>query len=314
MTRAAFLAFCCALLASVPVVEAAEPAALLFVYFKDNGQHGVFAALSRDGLRWETLNGGGPWVRPDVKDELMRDPHIAQGPDGLYHMVWTWGWTTLRIGHATSKDLVHWSPHQAIDLMTDVPGTRNVWAPEIAWDAVGQQWIIIWSSTVEGRFAETQATSEDKYNHRVYFITTRDFKTFSKPGVFFDPGYSVIDATLLQVRDGWRLFFKDERLHPEKKFILMAKSKSIRGPWTGIGEPITEAWSEGPEAIEFQGKTFLYYDHYRAPQSYRVKTSTDLKTWTDLTEKASLPAGARHGCFVRLNPEAVRRVWPGKSK
>jgi hypothetical protein len=50
---------------------------------------------------------------------LMRDPWLGQGPDGGWHMLWTWGWTAkemggkLKIGYASSKDLIHWSPQRA---------------------------------------------------------------------------------------------------------------------------------------------------------------------------------------------------------
>ena len=32
------------------------------------------------------------------KDKLMRDPCIIEGPDGLFHMVWTVSWAERGIG------------------------------------------------------------------------------------------------------------------------------------------------------------------------------------------------------------------------
>lgn len=37
----------------------------------------------------------------------MRDPSICQGPDGIYHLVWTSSWTDRIIGYASSRDLIH---------------------------------------------------------------------------------------------------------------------------------------------------------------------------------------------------------------
>jgi hypothetical protein len=29
---------------------------------------------------------------------LMRDPWLGQGPDGVWHMLWRWGWTAKDMG------------------------------------------------------------------------------------------------------------------------------------------------------------------------------------------------------------------------
>jgi hypothetical protein len=90
----------------------------VFTSFRGNGEDGLHLALSRDGYHWTALNHNQPLLRPEVGEhKLMRDPCLAQGPDGVFHMVWTTGWTADKkkvIGHAHSKDLIHWSPQQAI--------------------------------------------------------------------------------------------------------------------------------------------------------------------------------------------------------
>jgi hypothetical protein len=88
----------------------------LFALFRDPGSSGVFFATSEDGYHWTEANNGKPVVKPAHSDELMRDPFLAKDPDGIYHIVWTWGWLGARMGHASSKDLVHWSSQD------DIPG------------------------------------------------------------------------------------------------------------------------------------------------------------------------------------------------
>jgi beta-xylosidase len=69
------------------------------------------------------------------KQKVMRDPSIAQGPDGTFHLVWTSSWKgDLGFGYASSKDLIHWSEQQFIPVMANEPSTVNVWAPEIMYD------------------------------------------------------------------------------------------------------------------------------------------------------------------------------------
>src|SRR5205807_9449600 len=81
----------------------------LFTSFRRNGETGVFFALSDDGRKWRPLNGNQPWIKPVEPGMLMRDPWLGQGPDGVWHMLWTWGWSAkdmggkLKIGYANSK-------------------------------------------------------------------------------------------------------------------------------------------------------------------------------------------------------------------
>src|SRR5687767_1031833 len=90
---------------------------LLFSYFKGSGD-GLHLAYSNDGYNWKALHGDSIFIKPEVgKDKLMRDPHIAEGPDGTFHLVWTVSWFEKGIGHASSKDLINWSPQQYIPVM-----------------------------------------------------------------------------------------------------------------------------------------------------------------------------------------------------
>ena len=38
--------------------------------------------------------------------------------------------------------------------------------------------------------------SEKGLNHRIYYVTTKDFNTFSETKLFFNPDFSVIDAAI----------------------------------------------------------------------------------------------------------------------
>jgi hypothetical protein len=81
----------------------------LYATFHDPGSSGVYFAISDDGHRWQMLNDGKPWLPPSHAGELMRDPFLTRGPDGEFHLVWTWEWRVKSIGYAHSKDLLRWS-------------------------------------------------------------------------------------------------------------------------------------------------------------------------------------------------------------
>jgi hypothetical protein len=290
--------------------------AWLFAGFKKNSEDGVYYVLSQDGYHWKLANAGQPVVPPTEKGELMRDPFLQRTADGTLRMVWTWAWYAPVLGYASSADLVHWTPHRQIAVMPNEPTVRNVWAPALYWEPEQKRWLIFWSSTIPGRFPG-ETSGDNGLNHRIYSTTTTDFAAFTPAKVFFDPGYSVIDATLLPPstpKAPFTLIFKDERKTPLEKHLLTATGPSFEGPWANISEPISETWSEGAAIIPVaatgtQPAGYLaYYDHYSQGQHYGAVFSTDLSHWSDALSKIDFPAGMRHGSFLRITKQEYDRL------
>lgn len=286
----------------------------LFTSFRGNGETGMYLALSEDGHRWEPLNNNQPWLRPQHAGELMRDPCLARGPDGRYHLLWTWGWRRdqmggkLQIGHASSPDLLEWSEQRAIPVFDNEPTARNAWAPEFVWDEKQKHWIVFWATTIPGRFPDTEKTGDEGYNHRHYSMTTRDFRAFTEPKLFYDPGFNSIDASLFQHDGKWVMVFKDERRNPVMKVLRLAFADAPAGPWSEPTEPISRDWVEGPSPIKIGDWWYIYYDRYTRPQHYGAIRSRDLKSWEDITDKLSFPPGHRHGTVIRIDAETARNL------
>ena len=278
----------------------------VFAGFKENGQDGVYLALSLDGYHWKLVNGGKPVVKPTEPGELMRDPFLQNTPDDGFVMVWTWGWRGKSIGYAASDNLMKWTQHKQLAVMAPEGAALNTWAPATYWDKFNRRWLILWSSTVPGRFPGDDA-GDGGLNHRIWSATTKDFKTSTKPKVFFDPGYSVIDATIIATPSvkgrPFHLMFKDERKIPLEKHLQTASGPELEGPWSHISEPLSETWSEGASVIKVPGGWMAYYDHYQKPQHYGAMFSTDFKSWRDATDKIEFPAGLRHGSFLQISRE-----------
>ena len=276
----------------------------LFSYFKGDGEDGLHLAYSYDGLTWKPLNKDKPLLEPEVgHDKLMRDPCIIRGRDGRFHMVWTVSWREKGIGYANSTDLLHWSPQRYIPVMEHKPKAQNTWAPEFFYDDVKEQYLILWATTIPGRFPQTDGQGSSKLNHRIYCTTTRDFKTFSKARLFYDHGFNVIDATI--VKDGKRyiMFLKDETNIPftPQKNIRLAMSEKAEGPYGPPSPPITgEYWCEGPSAIKIRDTWFVYFDKYREHR-YCAVISKDLKTWQDISDEVNFPKGTRHGTVFEVS-------------
>ncbi len=280
-----------------------------FSYFNNNGADGLHLAYSYDGLKWTALKGDSSFLRPMVsKDKLMRDPCIVRGADGIFHMVWTDSWTDKGIGYASSADLIHWSDQQQLPVMEKEEGARNCWAPEITYDTATKTYMIYWATTIKGRFPNPDSLAESGYNHRIYYVTTKDFKTYTPTKLLFDPGFNSIDATI--VPDGKRfiMFFKDETLHPLQKNIKIAYADKLTGPYTVLGDHITgNYWAEGPTTLHTGDKWIVYFDKYR-DHKYGAITSTDLKTWTEISDQIVVPKGIRHGTVFKITEEELAKL------
>lgn len=267
----------------------------LFTYFVGNGEDGLHLAASEDGLHWDSLNDGNSVLGAKVGvSKLMRDPHVVLGPDGVYHLVWTAGWHENDIGHASTKDFITWSEEQAIPVMEDQPDVQNTWAPEAVWDAERKEYVIFWASSIAGKFSAAAGSVKPVLDHRIYSSTTKDWQTFSPAKLFYEPGFSVIDATMFAEGGRYHLIVKDETESPPKKHLRIASSPKVTGPWTDLSEPFTRDWVEGPTAIKVGRDWLVYYDCYREKHFGAVRSS-DLVHWEDVTNKISVPSGARHG-------------------
>lgn len=277
---------------------------LLFTSFRRNGEDGLHLLHSRDGYTWTALNHDRSFLRPEVGGKLMRDPSLARGPDGTFHLVWTTAWNKHGIGYASSKDLIHWSEQRLLDVMAHEPQTRNVWAPELFWDGAQAQWLIVWSSTIPGRFPQTEKTGDDGYNHRLYYTATKDFQSFAPTRLLYDPGFNCIDAVLFQDGARYGMILKDETRHPPAKNLRVAFSERATGPYGPASGPITgNYWAEGPTILRQGAKWFVYFDRY-TERRYGLVTSPDLQTWTDESDKVRFPKDHRHGTVLRV-PRAV---------
>jgi hypothetical protein len=299
--RAAALLFLC--VAAVPAEDG-----LLFSFFRNNGEDGLYLATSADGLKWTSLHGDKPLIKPEVgESKLMRDPSIVRAPDGTFHMVWTTAWKGRTIGYASSKDLMHWSPQRALEVFPEGTEVANCWAPEIYYDARAKEYLIVWASTINGRFPETLGRARE-YNHRLYSIRTRDFQQFSETKLFYDPGFIVIDAAIFPAavagQKRYSMVVKNETLTPPAKNLFLTFADSLNGPWTPPTEPISgKDWAEGPTPIKVGADWLIYFDKYTTHR-YGAIRSRDAKSWTEITELIEFPKGARHGTAFRA-PQAV---------
>lgn len=279
-------------------------------------------ALSTDGRHWTALNDNKP-----IWEQQMRDPYVRKGPDGLWRILATGGGRGKdreKVGpsclYATSKDLVNWQVESALPLMKDVRDeswalARNIWAPEWFYDDKTKEYILIWSSSFEDAGWKKS---------RLWYCRTRDWKTFTPAKVFFEPPYSVIDGTLLQHKEIYYLYHKEEEFGVktgERRAIRVATSKRLEGPYNVIEGHLNEGQivpviTEGPTVMKDPLKPgwLLLYD-YCMTNRFGASYSPDLINWK-VEESVSFPSEARHACVSLLTSEEAKiliKTYSGKN-
>lgn len=268
----------------------------LFTSFHEPSTDGLRFLWSEDALHWDSIPG--LWLVPE-KGKVLRDPSIAAGGDGTFHLVWTTQWKGNKgFGYAHSRDLKHWEEVREIEIMKDLD-TDNVWAPELFYDEEQGQYLIIWSSAIpEAEYTDADRLGTNKAQ-RMYYTVTRDFKTFTKPARYYDPGFNSIDGFLLKrAEKDYVLIVKDNR-KPGFSNLFCVFSDSPYGPFHSPSQTFGRTYSEGPCAIPWKDGWLIYFDQYK-PQEYNAVFTRDFKSFVPMKDSIALPPKHKHGTIIRV--------------
>jgi hypothetical protein len=142
----------------------------------------------------------------------------------------------------------------------------------------------------------------------MYYVLTKDFRTFTHPRILYDKGFSVIDATIHKSGKEYIMFLKNENDAPVEKNLRIATSKNVEKGYSEPTAPITgKYWAEGPTILRNGARWIVYFDKYR-DHKYGAIQSTDLKNWTDVSDKIALPSGIRHGTILEITGAELGRL------
>ncbi|GEC04294.1 hypothetical protein SSP24_19490 [Streptomyces spinoverrucosus] len=321
-------------LSGAPPVKQPKYAGYLFAYFTGEGTadgEQIRYALSRgnDALHWRELNAGKPVLTSTIGEKGLRDPFVIRSPEGdKFYMIATdlrmyrnssGSWDQVqRHGSKSimvweSTDLVHWTDQRLVKVSPDNAG--NTWAPEAYWDDSLGAYVVFWASKLYA--ADDPDHTGSTYNKMLY-ATTKDFRTFSEPKVWNDPGYSVIDSTVVEHKGTYYRYTKDERdpssSSPCSKFITGEKSRTLTSTSYDfvsdcIGKGAMDR-GEGPTVFKSntEEKWYLFIDEYGG-RGYLPFETTDLDSgrWTPSTNY-QLPASPRHGTVIPVTQQEYDRL------
>ena len=268
--------------------------------FHEPATDGLRLLYSHDGFNWTDLDT--TFLAPQAgPSSLMRDPSMVQAPDGTFHMVWTTGWRgDLGFGYANSKDLINWSEQTFVPIMAYDTSTVNVWAPELYYEDETGEFIIAWASTIPYKFP--RGIEDEKNNHRMYYTKTTDFKAFTDPALFCEPGFSVIDAVIVKrAKEDYVLVLKDNT-RPNRN-LKISFGKTPVGPWSKASVPFSGNFVEGPTVLKLDNAWYIFCDVYKEYR-YGVYKTTDFIGFEDVSKEFSIPKGHKHGTIFTA-PESV---------
>ncbi len=211
----------------------------LFSHFKEkltrDGEQ-VYFSVSADGTHWEELNGGNPVLQSTMSKKGCRDIECVRLKDGSFVILTTdecivdrmdenhqvnWKIVNRTGSHGLcmwkSKDLVSFSEQKIIPIGREDFGC--LWAPEVIYDDVNDEYVIHWGSTV----------SQDDFSHMsIYYSVTKDFESFSRPKLFFTKSNEILDTHIRKINGKYHMFYKNAH---DPGMNMHAVSDDLYGPY-----------------------------------------------------------------------------------
>lgn len=301
----------------------------LFGHFKEkitpDGEQ-VYIALSKNGLDWESVNGGEPILTSTIGEKGCRDIEIVRMKDGsfvilttdlsiAYRMDENYQVNWKEVNSTGSKclcmwktdDMINFSEQKRIYFGRDDFGC--LWAPEVFYDEINDEYMIHWGSTVK----------EDNFAHMsIYCCTTRDFETFSEPKLFFTKDNEILDTHIRKIGDTYHMFYKD-CLEPSKN--LHATAESLYGPYKNdesfaeYMSTLDKPWAyEAPTTLTLpDGRWCLMIDFFGCAKEemgyvpFISEKPGDCNFRRD-EESFSFPYGFKHGGIVEISDEEYYKI------
>lgn len=211
----------------------------LSVHFKEkttvDGEQ-VYFAISKDGFSWEQTNGGNPMITCTKGEGGCRDIEIVRLKDNSFVIIATdlcivnridengnLDWRKINCSGSKclniwrTDDLVRFSEQELMHMGRDDFGC--LWAPEVFYDEINDEYLVHWGSTIQ----------EDDYRHMsIYCSTTKDFRSFSEPKLFFTKENEILDSHIRKIGDTYHLFYKQAH---NPGMNMHATASELYGPY-----------------------------------------------------------------------------------
>lgn len=267
------------------------------------GDETMFFALSEDLKDFEAVDIS---VGASEGSKRLRDAFIDRDKDGNYVLMATQGYMYKEIYIGQSNTLLNIDADlydvNYYDRDLDIGGNYT-WAPEFIYDSYNDLYVLMYSDS-------------ERDDSAIYAVTTKDFKEFSYPYVFFDTGYKIIDADITLIDGKYYLFYKDESDRGYGKlYYAVCDNLAYNSTWR-IYDDVNEAICldkslEGPFALRgIDNEYYFYCDAHEFAQIYNGKLSVDdekLNVNLSLLD-SSVIDGVHHFSIIKLTDKEYERI------
>ncbi len=267
------------------------------------GDETMFFALSEDLKDFEAVDIS---VGASEGSKRLRDAFIDRDKDGNYVLMATQGYMYKEIYIGQSNSLLNIDADlydvNYYDRDLDIGGNYT-WAPEFIYDSYNDLYVLMYSDS-------------ERDDSAIYAVTTKDFKEFSYPYVFFDTGYKIIDADITLIDGKYYLFYKDESDRGYGKlYYAVCDNLAYNSTWR-IYDDVNEAICldkslEGPFALRgIDNEYYFYCDAHEFAQIYNGKLSVDdekLNVNLSLLD-SSVIDGVHHFSIIKLTDKEYERI------
>lgn len=260
------------------------------------GNEKSFFALSEDLKKWSYIDSIS--INVSSGSKRVRDQYLSRDKTGNYLLLGTQGYMHPEIYLANSESINEFK----LELKNINYSDKDLhifanysWAPEIIYDYDNDQYLILYSDT------------ETKYSP-IYAVATKDFERFSYPFIFFDVGFTIIDANITMFDGKYYLFYKGEDAERYGAlYYAVSDSLSCGSNWRLYDDEITSSYNlEGPFGLKgLDNKNYLFADAFEVAKPYYGLFDSDskinLKNIKDLN-------GVHHFSILKITKSEYERL------
>ncbi len=266
-----------------------------------------YLAYSYDGVNWEKLN---TKITSQLGSRRIRDPFISRDKNGDFMIVATEGFDNPNIYVFKDTGLLDFNQQNLIQVAYYDAGLKmtgeRAWAPEFYYDLKTDKYYMYFS---DNGFVNENSEKGGP----IFASTTADFSEFDYPYIYFNPGYSVIDGTIIRVNGSNYMFYKDERKAAQT--IFYAEGETLEGFNKAYDEQFLNVvkYMEGPFVFKDKnGGYFIYMDNYPNGKFYaghfnNLKEKHDI-LWFEENQIKLPENDVRHGSVVGVTKNELEKI------
>jgi hypothetical protein len=262
-------------------------------------------AYSLDGASWKTINGNRGIMQDEYTNVEMTSPFIrrvnVEGKDVFHLIADITDANQAGFYHLQSEDLVNWAPAENGNILIKPSSTETSKGESPEW---------IYEETTSTFYLYWSAKNSDK--NSVYLSTTKDWKKFTTPRVYFSPSYAVYDMHIEKTGDSYTGFF-----YNDSRNICTTQTNAIKTATVKFSDPQRIFSSQIPKArgpqtfpaMDNSGWFLLYNPTSNGGQTMSKSGNVDENKWYPCDEnEISLPEEAEEGSVLVITTNELNTI------